>query len=107
MTQLFDKHQPSRGRIFPQFTIEPEELAKRRANRVEFGERCRVIFERVRPELIDKYYNWFIAIEPKSEEYLIDPKLECLLQKVHSRYANTDVRLTTFRLNETGAGGQI
>jgi len=80
-------------------------LARRKAKRVEIGERCRAVFDRVRPELSDKYYNWFIAIEPESGEYLIDPKLEGLLQKVHTRYAHTDMRLTTFRLNETGACG--
>lgn len=107
MTQLSDLHQPIRGRIFPQSTISPEESARRQAKRIEIGERCRAIFERVRPELIDKYYNWFIAIEPESGEYLIDPKLEDLLQTVRNRYDHTDVRLTTFRLNETGTCGQI
>lgn len=107
MTQLFDKHQPGRGRIFSESTIPAEELARRHAKRVEIGDRCRVVFERVRPELIDKYYNWFIAIEPDSGEYLIHSKLEGLLQKVSSRYGNAVVRLTTFRLNETGACGQI
>ena len=107
MTQLSDFHQPGRGRIFPESTIPLEELARRQAKRVEIGERCRAIFHRVRPELLDMYYNWFIAIEPESGDYLIDPKLEDLLQKVHSRYAHTDARLTTFRLNETGTCGQI
>lgn len=107
MTQVFDKHQPNRGQLFTESTILPEELARRQAKRVELGERCRVIFERVRPELIDKYYNWFVAIEPDSGDYLIDPNLECLLQKVRARYASTDVRLTTFRLNKTGTCGQI
>lgn len=105
MTQLSNFHQPGRGQLFSKSTIPPEELARRKAKRVEIGERCRAVFDRVRPELSDKYYNWFIAIEPESGEYLIDPKLEGLLQKVHTRYAHTDMRLTTFRLNETGACG--
>lgn len=107
MTHLSNKPQPFRGRIFPNRIISSEELAIRQTNKGEIGARCRAIFERVRPELIDEYYNWFIAIEPDSREYLIDPKLEGLLQKVRSRYANTDVKLTTFRLNETGTCGQI
>ena len=107
MTQLSDFHQPARGRIFPKSNIPPEELARRRAKRVEIGERCRAIFDRVRPELIDQYYNWFIAIEPESGHYLIDKKLDILLQKVRGCYPNKDVKWTTFRLNETGACGQI
>ncbi len=107
MTQLSNKSQPRRGRIFPNRIISSEELARRHTERVEIGDRCRVIFNRVRPELIDKYYNWFIAIEPDSGDYLTHPKLEDLLQKVRERYGSMDVRLTTFRINETGACGQI
>ena len=44
------------------------------------------IFERIRPELIDEYYNWFIAIEPDSEEYVIDPKLLGIVQKIKEQY---------------------
>lgn len=107
MSQLSNFHQPGQGRIFPESTIPLEELARRQAKRVEIGDRCRAIFDRVRPELLDKHHNWFIAIEPESGDYLIDPKLENLLQKLQSRYAHTDVRLTTFRLNETGICGQL
>jgi len=107
MTSLPQKRQARGGRIFPEYTIPPEELARRRAKRIELGKRCRVIFERLRPELIDQYYNWFIAIEPDSGDYLIDPKLEGVIQKGQECYVNTDVKLTIFRLNETGACGRI
>ncbi len=107
MTQLSDFHQPIRGRIFPEFIIPQEELARGQAKRAEIAERCRVIFDRVRPELIDQYYNWFIAIEPDTGEYLLDPKLEDLLQQVTRRYPDPEVKLTTFRLNETGSCGRI
>ena len=56
---------------------------------------------------VEKYYNWFIAIEANSGDYLIDPTLEGLMQKIRHQYANTEVKLTTFRLNETGACGMI
>jgi hypothetical protein len=107
MTSLPQKRQAKRGRIFPEYTIPPEELARRRAKRIELGKRCRVIFERLRPELIEQYYNWFIAIEPDSGDYLIDPKLEGVLQKLRDRYASTDSKLTIFRLNEKGTCGRI
>jgi hypothetical protein len=59
MVDLSQKQKPRRGRIFPEIVIPPEELARRKAERTKLGLRCRAIFERIRPELIDKYYNWF------------------------------------------------
>ncbi len=107
MKQLPDTHQPARHRRLPKSTIPPEELARRQAKRVEIGARCRVIFDRIRPELIDQYYNWFIAIEPDNGEYLIDQKLDGLIQKVQSCYPKSEVKWTIFRLNKTGACGRI
>jgi len=107
MTQASEKRSLRRGRIFPERTIPPEELARRKAERAKLGSRCRQIFERVSPKLLETHYNWFIAIEPESEEYLIDPKLEDLLEKVQERYSHTRLRLTIFRLNETRTCGQI
>ncbi|MEG3970200.1 MULTISPECIES: hypothetical protein [unclassified Microcoleus] len=107
MTQLSEKRKALRNRISPEQTIPPEELARRKAERTELGLRGRAIFERIRPKLIDEYYNWFIAIEPDSEEYLIDPKLLGIVQKIKEQYGDKNVMLTTFRLNETGTCGRI
>ncbi len=107
MTQLSEKQQPRRGRIFPEYTIPPEELARRKAERTKFGLRCREIFERIRPELIETHYNWFIAIEPDSGEYVLDLKLEGIIQKIRERYGARNVKLTAFRLNESGVCGTI
>ncbi|MDF0555442.1 hypothetical protein [Kamptonema sp. UHCC 0994] len=107
MTQISEKQKPRRGRIFPDRTIDSEELASRKAERTKLGRRCQEIFERIRPELIEKHYNWFIAIEPDTGEYLIDPKFLTLTKKIQEQYGNTDVMLTTFRLNETGTCGRI
>jgi len=71
------------------------------------GDRCRQVFERVRPSLLKEHYDWFIAIEPESEEYLIDPSLMDLFQKVRDRYDDTSLRLTIFRIDETGWCGTI
>lgn len=107
MTQLSEKQQVRRGRILAEDTISPEELARRKAERTQLGLRCREIFERLRPQLIDEYYNHFIAIEPDSEEYLIDPKLQGLIQKIRDSYGDKDIKMTAFRLNETGTCGMI
>lgn len=107
MAELSEKPKPRRGRIFPERNIPPEELARRKVERTKIGLRCREIFQRLRPELIEKYYNWFIAIEPDSGEYLIDPEFLGIIQKIKTQYGDKDVMLTTFRLNETGACGRI
>ncbi|MBW4617736.1 MAG: hypothetical protein KME21_32010 [Desmonostoc vinosum HA7617-LM4] len=97
----------SRNRILPQATLTPEQLHRRKLQRHELGARCRAIFERIRPQLIENHYNWLIAIDADSENYLIDPELKGLLQQVRNQYINPDAKLTIFRLNETGACGTI
>ncbi len=104
MTQL---SQPRRTRILPQTMRRSEELHHRKTQRRELGMQCRAIFERIRPQLIENHYNWFIAIDADSENYLLDLKLEGLLQQVRDQYTNPDAKLTIFRLNETGACGRI
>jgi len=83
------------------------EIARRKAARAEFGARCRTVFEKLRPQLIKQYYNWFIAVDPDCEKYLIDPSLEGLVEKIRARYQDGIVKLTTYRLNETGVCGRI
>jgi hypothetical protein len=61
MTNKKSVRRRQQGRIFPEFTIPPEELAKREAERNARGEKARVIFNRVRPELINDHYNWFMV----------------------------------------------
>ena len=105
MTQTSEKRTPRRGRLFPEYTIPPEELARRKAEDEALGKRCRVIFERVSPELIKNHYNWFIVIEPDSEDYFIDLEEEKAAPKATEKYPESI--LCTFRLNETGACGRI
>ena len=107
MTQLSEKRKALRARISPKQTIPPEELARREAERTELRLRGQAIFERIRPELIGEHYNWFIAIDPDSEEYLIDPKLLGIVKKIKEQYGDKSVMLTTFCLNETGTCGSI
>ncbi len=63
-TKSVRRRQP--GRIFPEFTIPPEELARREAER-----NARVVFNRVRSELINDHYNWFMVIEPNTGDYFV------------------------------------
>ncbi|NJL11342.1 MAG: hypothetical protein HC908_17620 [Calothrix sp. SM1_7_51] len=99
------KRQLRRGRLFPGNIIPPEELAKRKAHRELFSKRCRVIFDKLLPELINKYYGWYIAIEPNSGDYFIDKDKETASLKARQKYPNTIHHM--YGINETGTSGRI
>lgn len=61
--------------------------------------------QKIRPRLIETYYNWFIAIEPESGYYLLDYDLKNLMKRIMI-YCPTS-QLVTYRINETGACGKI
>lgn len=105
MTQLFSNRIARRGILFPERQLSPEEKAKRRAESEAFAQRCRVIFERVKPELIKEHYDWFIVIEPDSGDYFIDPDEMAAIQKTREKYPHT--KSLIMRLNETGCCGRI
>lgn len=105
MSQSTSKKIEHRGRIFPELSLPPEELARRKAEQEERFVRCKAIFERVRPELIEEHYGWYMAIEPVSEDYCIDADQEVARQKARQKYP--DIVTCMFCLNETGACGRI
>ncbi|MBD2498473.1 hypothetical protein [Nostoc sp. FACHB-280] len=105
MTNTKPVRRRQQGRIFPEFTLPPEELARRAEERNARGQKARVTFDRMCPQLIDEHYNWFIVIEPNSGDYFIDPDIEIAEQKARQKYPTG--WLVTFRLNETGACGRI
>lgn len=43
---------------------------------------CRVIFERLRPQLIETHYNLHIAIDSDTESYLLEPTLDGIVGKI-------------------------
>jgi len=91
--------------IFPWRRLSPEEKTRCHAEREELDRRCQVIFERDRPELIDEYYDWFIVIEPNSEEYFIEKDEMIAIEKACQKYPHTMCLM--LRLNETGVCGRI
>lgn len=105
MTQSTPARSLRRGRIFPDIQWSPEEKAKRQAESEAFYQRCRAIFERVRPDLIEEHYGWYIAIEPDSGDYFIDPDKEIASQKARQQHPNAIHHM--FAINETGATGRI
>ncbi|MEH2137486.1 hypothetical protein [Nostoc sp.] len=105
MTQI---SQPRRTRILPKSNLAPEEVRYLQEHRDALAIKCRAVFERLRPTLIEMHYNWHIAIDPETEYYLIDPTLLGIMQKIHDAYGNTnEVKLTIFRLNDTGTCGSL
>jgi hypothetical protein len=105
MTQSTPKRIVRRGRIFPEIQWSPEEKARRKAENEAFHKLCRAIFERVRPELIEEYYGWYIAVEPESGDYFIVWDKEFASQKASQKHPNAIHCM--FCLNESGATGRI
>ncbi|MFP4121609.1 hypothetical protein [Coleofasciculus sp.] len=93
------------GRLFPEYTIPPEELARREAQKNARIKRYREIFAQVSPQLIQDHYNWFMIIEPNSGDYFIDPDEDVAMQKARQKYPSGMVGI--MRLNETGTCGKI
>ncbi len=94
-----------RGRIFPEIQWSEEEKAKHKAEREEFHQRCRAIFDRVHSQLMEEHYGWYIAVEPESGDYFLDKDAETASQKARQQYPQSIHCL--FCLNETGACGTI
>jgi len=85
--------------------ITPEDSAILQAEREANYQKARDIFERVRPQLINNHYNWYITIDPDSEEYFIEKDYMTIFQRLRS--SQSKGKTTTFRLNETGVCGRI
>jgi len=93
------------GRLFPEIQWSEEKKAQWRAERAAFRKRCKVIFDRLKPDLIDTHYNWYMAVEPDSEEYFIDKDDMAAAKMCRQKHPNAIPYL--FRINNTGACGSI
>ncbi|MBD2200714.1 MULTISPECIES: hypothetical protein [Calothrix] len=99
---------PRRTRILPPSPIAAAEKIRRQEQRDAIAAKSRVIFERLRPQLREAYNNWHIAIDHETENYLLDPTLNGIIQKIRDAYGKTnEVKLTIFRLNDTGTCGRL
>jgi hypothetical protein len=79
-----------------------------RAQRDDLAHKCQIVFDRVYSQLIENHYNWHIAIDPDTEQYLIDPTLMGITAQIKDTYDDrSTVKLTIFRLNETGTCGRL
>ncbi len=97
---------PRGSRIFPDRPpMSPEEKARGQAESEAFSKGCEEIFQRVYPELVTDYYEWYIYIEPDSRDYFIDKNREIARQKAREKHP--EAIIMAMRLNETGCVGRI
>ena len=105
MTEAKSTRQVRRGRLFPHIQWSPEKIAQSKAETEALYQRCKLIFERLQPQLIKTHYNSYIVIEPDSGNYIVDSDKIAILHKLGQTYPNTKTFL--FRINETGISGTI
>ncbi|MCU0533865.1 MAG: hypothetical protein MUD14_08215 [Hydrococcus sp. Prado102] len=105
MSETQPIHKARRGRIFPENQWTKEQIAKKEAEREAFYQRCKPIFERVKPKYLETHYNWYMTVEPESEDYFIDKDEMTAIQMSRQKHPNAPVFI--FRINETGRAGTI
>jgi hypothetical protein len=105
MTEAKPTRQVRRGRIFPEIQWTEEQKARREAEREIFYQRCKPIFDRLKMKYINTHYNWYMAVEPESEDYVIDKDEMTAINMSRQKHPNTPVFI--FRINETGIAGTI
>ena len=105
MTETKSARTVRRGRIFPEIQWNEEQKARSEAEREAFYQRCQPIFERVKLELIETHYNWFVAVEPDSGEYFLAQDLEVVSSQCRQQHPGKIHY--TFRINGSGACGTI
>ncbi|WP_242055545.1 MULTISPECIES: hypothetical protein [Nostocales] len=97
MTETKPTRTARRGRIFPEIQWTEEQKAQREAEREAFYQRCKPIFDKVKSELIETHYNWYVAVEPDSGEYFVDKNLEVVWQQCREKHPGKIHH--TFRIN--------
>ena len=105
MTEAKPTRTVRRGRIFPEIQWSPEKIAKWQTERQARYQRCKVVFDKIQPELIETHYNLLVAIESNSGDYFIYKNAEVAREMLRKKHP--DVIPVLFKINETGACGRI
>jgi hypothetical protein len=93
-------HPASSSAANKQIDSHAERLCQR-VQRDDLARKCQIVFDRVYSQLIENHYNWHIAIDP-------DPTLMRIAAQIKDVYEDrSTVKLTIFRLNETGTYGRL
>ncbi|OUL33058.1 hypothetical protein BV372_17935 [Nostoc sp. T09] len=105
MTETKHNHIVRQGRLFPEIQWTEEQKTQWRRTLEEHYQRCKIIFERLQPELLKTHYKWFMAVEAESGDYFIDQNEEIVTQMCLQKYPNAIPFI--FVINETGVAGRI
>ncbi len=105
MSKSISKPNLRGGRLFPERQLSQEEIHRRRTESKELSRRCHLVFDKVKPQLIEDHYEWYIVIEPDSGDYFIDQEADLASNKAHEKYP--DKKCLVLRINETGACGRV
>jgi hypothetical protein len=105
MTETKSDRIVKRGRIFPEIQWSEEQKAEWKARLAGIRERCQLVFQQIQPELMKSHYNWFIAIDPESEDYFIAENEDLATEMAQQKYPNAIPYI--FVINETGVSGRI
>lgn len=85
--------------------ISPEIKAEENAKSEQRYQKAKAIFNQLLPNLIEQYYNWYLVINPDTEEYFIEQ--EYLQVFTRLRQQPEKGKMVIFCLNETAICGQI
>lgn len=99
------KTRPRRGRIFPDIQWTETQKSAWKSELENHFQHCQVIFEQVKPKLILTHYNWFMAINPENNDYVIAANEDEVTHLFYHRYA--DGIPCIFVINETGVAGKL
>ncbi|BAZ30583.1 hypothetical protein NIES4074_30440 [Cylindrospermum sp. NIES-4074] len=105
MTETKSNRVARRGRLFPEIQWTEEQKNLYISELENHHQRCRVIFERLQPELIKTHHNWFMAVDAESGDYFINQDEEVVTQMCVEKYPKAIPFI--FVINETGVAGRI
>ncbi|HLO86451.1 MAG TPA: hypothetical protein VK203_15840 [Nostocaceae cyanobacterium] len=105
MTGIKSNRVVHRGRLFPDIQWTEQQKTQYRNELEKHYQRCKIVFERLQPELIQTHHNWFMAVDANSEDYFIEQDEEIATQKCLQKYPNAIPFI--FVINETGIAGRI
>ncbi|MDD1428110.1 hypothetical protein MEO94_27400 [Dolichospermum sp. ST_sed9] len=105
MTETKSHKVVHRGRLFPEIQWTEDTINLYRSDLETHHQRCRVVFEKLQPELIKSHYNWFMAVDSESGDYFVDKDEEVVTQMFLQKHPNAIPFI--FVINETGVAGRI
>lgn len=84
------------------------ELERRHQKLVEFAQKCSALYEQLKPQLLEQYPGWFIAVNPYTQSYWVDETETGLSEQLDRQFMDSkDPQVTVYRLAEVRATGTL